>query len=337
MPKVQGTKYFSACRVDIRSSPAGSVLAPMARKILLDVDPGIDDAMALALAVGDPRLEVTAVTATGGNVAPAQSTRNLQAVIEQLDPTRWPRIGAALEDQMLLADAREIHGANGLGGAEFRVAELHHQHRSDKIISDCIRAAPGEVTLLMLGPLTNLAAVLKREPDIAGMIGHLVIRGGAITAPGNCTAVAEFNIFCDPESARTVFRSPITKTLIPLDVTQQVLFTYDLLDKLPGPEKRTGTLLRTILPGVFRSYHQRLGLEGVYLHDVVGLIAALHPELFTTEALPGDVETDGVLTTGCTVFDRRHVADDQPNMDVATDVDAAGVVDCVLRGLAEAA
>lgn len=308
----------------------------MARKILLDVDPGIDDAMALALALLDPRLEVIAATATGGNVPPAQATRNLQTVIEQIDPPRWPRIGAALEEQMLLADAREIHGPNGLGGAEFRVAELHHQHRSDKLLSDCIRSAPGEVTLLMLGPLTNLAAVLKREPDIAGMIGHLVMRGGAITASGNATAVAEFNAYCDPESAQVVFRSPITKTLIPLDVTQQVLFTYDLLDKLPSPDTRTGNLLRKILPGVFRSYHQRLGLEGVYLHDVVGLVAALHPELFATEALPGDVETDGVLTTGFTVFDRRRVPDGQPNMDVAVDVDVAAVVDCVLRGLADA-
>jgi len=309
----------------------------MARKILLDVDPGIDDAMALALALLDPRLEVIAATATGGNVPPLQATLNLQAVIEQIDPPRWPRIGAALEEQMLLADAREIHGANGLGGAEFRVAELHHQHRSDKIISDCIRSAPGEVTLLMLGPLTNLAAVLKREPDIAGMIGHLVMRGGALSAPGNATAVSEFNIYCDPESAQTVFRSPITKTLIPLDVTQQVLFTYDLLDKLPSPETRIGGLLRKILPGVFRSYHQRLGLEGVYLHDVVGLVAALHPELFTTEELPGDVETDGVLTTGFTVFDRRRIPDGQSNMDVALEVDVAAVVDCILRSLADAA
>ena len=309
----------------------------MARKILIDVDPGIDDAMALALALWDSRLEVIATTATGGNVPPAQATRNLQAVIEQIDPPRWPRIGSALEEQLLLADAREIHGANGLGGAEFRLAELHHLHRSDKILSDCIRSAPGEVTLLMLGPLTNLAAVLKREPDIAGMIGHLVIRGGAISVPGNVTAVAEFNIYCDPEAAQTVFRSPITTTLIPLDVTLQVLFTYDLLDKLPSPQTRVGALLRQILPGVFRSYHQRLGLEGVYLHDVVGLVAALHPELFTTEPLPGDVETDGVLTTGLTVFDRRRVPDGQPNMDVALDVDATAVVDCVLRGLAEAA
>jgi purine nucleosidase len=223
-----------------------------------------------------------------------------------------------------------------LGGAEFRVAELHHQHRSDKLLSDCIRSSPGELTLLMLGPLTNLAAVLKREPDVAGMIGHLVMRGGAITAPGNATAVAELNIYCDPEAAQMVFRSPITKTLIPLDVTQQVLFTYDLLDRLPSPQTRAGSLLRKILPGVFRSYHQRLGLEGVYLHDVVGLVAALNPELFTTETLPGDVETDGVLTTGMTVFDRRRIPDGQSNMDVAVDVDVAAVVDCVLRSLADA-
>ncbi len=305
----------------------------MTRKVILDVDPGVDDAVALALALWDPRLEVLAVTATGGNVSPEQATRNVQTVIEQLDPPRWPRIGAANPDQTLRRDGRSVHGENGLGGAQFRLAELHHRHRSDKVLSDTLRSVPsGEVTILALGPLSNIATMLRAEPDLAGIIGHLVIMGGAVTVPGNVTAAAEHNIYADAHAARTVFASPVTKTLVPLDVTSQVVMTYDLLDRLPPKSTRTGAFLRSILPGSFRLHHQ-LGLEGIYLHDVVALLAALHPGLFRTEGMHGDVETEGTLTYGMTVFDRRIQAKAQPNMDVAIDADCAGVIDCILRGI----
>ena len=308
----------------------------MARKILIDTDPGIDDAVALALALAEPTLDVVAVTATGGNVSPRQATRNLQILIEQLDPPRSPRIGAAMPGQILRADARELHGSDGLGGADFTVSELQHRRRADKLICDTVRESPGEVTILCMGPLSNVAAALQREPDLAGLIGHLVIMGGAVAVPGNVTPVAEFSIYCDAEAARAVFRSPVTCTLIPLDVTRQVLFSYDLLDRLPSITTRTGTVLRKILPSAFRSFYQRLGMEGIYLHDVIALVAALHPEIFSMERLYGDVETEGELTHGMTVFDRRFVRTRQPNLDVAIETDAAGVLDCTLRLLARA-
>ena len=308
----------------------------MARKILIDTDPGIDDAMALALALSEPALDVLAVTATGGNVAPDQATRNLQIILEQLDPPHWPRIGAALPDQIPRADAREIHGPDGLGGVDFRVSELQNRHRADKLISDTVRSHPGEVTVLALGPLSNIAAALRREPDIAGLIGHLVMGGGSITAPGNASPVAEFNVFCDAAAAQFVFRSPVTKTLIPLDVTRQILFEYGFLDQLPRTSTRIGALLRRILPSAFRSFYQRLGIEGIHLHDVIALTAAVQPSLFKTERLYADVETEGELTHGMTVFDRRFVAPDQPNLDVAVEADVAGVMDFILRSLARA-
>lgn len=305
------------------------------RKVILDIDPGYDDALALCAALGDPRLEVVAATATGGNVTPEQASRNVQALIEQLDPPRWPRIGAATAEQILRTDGRAVHGTGGLCGAEFQVAELHNRHPSIKVLADEVRTAPGEVTILSTGPLSNLSAMLRRERDIAPLIGHLIILGGAVGVSGDVTAAAEFNVYCDAEAAQVVFRSPVTKTLIPLDVAEQVIMTYDFLDWLKARESRSRTarLLMKILPGAYRVHRQRLALEGIYVHAAVAIVAALHPELFTMQRLYGEVETTGDLTYGVTVFDRRRLPDNQPNMDVAVEIDTAGVIDALLRAL----
>jgi purine nucleosidase len=309
----------------------------MARKIILDVDPGIDDALALAIALFDPRLEVEAVTAVAGNVSAQQATRNVQAIIEQLDPPRLPRIGAASEpEHSLPTDTTHLYGADGLGNARFEVAELHNAHPSDKVIADVLRASPGEVTVVALGPLTNLARVLKRLPDFPDLIGGFIISGGTIEAPGNATPAASLNIYCDPISARHVFRSPAPKTLVPLDITSQVVMTYDLLDLLPSEAVPVGRFLRRILPHAYRTHHQLLGFEGIHLHDTVALMAAIEPALFSTQEMAGDVETRGELTTGATVFDRRPGQRERPNMEVLTEVDATAVMDCILRGLAAA-
>jgi inosine-uridine nucleoside N-ribohydrolase len=309
----------------------------MARKIILDVDPGVDDAVALCLALEDPTLEVLAVTATGGTVSPEQSTLNVQAIVEHLDPPRWPRLGCASKDQMLRADGRHLFGANGLCGAHFAVARRHHQHSSVKVICDEVRAAPGDITIVATGPLTNIASALQQQPDLASLVGHLIMLGGTISHPGNVTAAAEFNIYCDAEAARAVFHSQVTKTLIPIDLSSRVLLSFDLLEKIPDEDSRRGELLRRILPGAFRAYRQQLGVEGIYLHDAVAIVAAIEPELFTTEPMYGDVETDGTLTYGATVFDRRRNPDSRPNMDVAVDMDTNAVTDHIVRRLTQAA
>ncbi|HEX3600260.1 MAG TPA: nucleoside hydrolase [Lacipirellulaceae bacterium] len=309
----------------------------MARKIILDVDPGIDDAVAVCLALEDPSLDVLAVTATGGTVSPEQSTMNVQAIVEQLDPQRWPRLGCASNDQILRADGRHLFGANGLCGAHFAVAKRHHQHSSVKVICDEVRAAPGDVTIVATGPLTNIAAALQQQPDLASLIGHLIMIGGTFGGPGNVTAAAEFNIYCDADAARAVFHSQVTKTLIPIDVSSRVMLNFDLLEKLPDGDSRRGELLRRILPGAFRAYRQHLGVEGIHLHDAVAIVAALEPELFTTERMYGDVETEGTLTYGATVFDRRRNPENRPNMDVAVEMDTPAVTDHIVRRLTQAA
>lgn len=308
----------------------------MAKKVILDVDPGIDDAVAVCLALEDPSLDVLAVTATGGAISPEQSTLNVQAIVEQLDPARWPRLGCASVDQIMRVDGRHLFGTDGLCGAHFDVARRHHQHPSVKVICDEVRSSPGDVTIIATGPLTNIATALKQQPDLAEMIGHLIMIGGTLGGPGNVTAAAEFNIYCDADAAREVFQSQITKTLIPIDLTSRVMLNFDLLERLPNEESPRGELLRKILPCAYRVYRQQLGVEGIHLHDAVAVVAAIEPDLFTTEPMYGDVETEGALTYGATVFDRRRQPEGRPNMDVAVDMDTAAVTEHIISRLTAA-
>jgi inosine-uridine nucleoside N-ribohydrolase len=306
----------------------------MGRKVILDVDPGIDDAMALCLALSDPGLEVVAVTAVGGNVSPGQATRNVQAIIERLDPPRWPRLGAASEpDNRLAVDRRGLYGSDGLGGTDFVVAERQHLLPSEKVICDQVRDAPHSVSIVALGPLTNIARAFLRDPELPTLVDRIVIMGGTVSGPGNITPAAEFNMYCDPASAQAVFRSPSTKTLIPLDVTNQLELSYDLFNKLPDESGRVGRLLRQLLPAAFRGYRQQFGLEGIHVHDTVTLLAVLRPELFTTKSMAGDVETQGELTVGATIFDRRRAPAWRHNMEVAVDMRKDAVIEAIIRGL----
>lgn len=309
----------------------------MAKKIILDVDPGIDDAVALFLALANPAFEVVAVTATGGIVSPDQSTTNVQAIVEQLDPPRWPRLGTASPEQMLRTDGPSLFGTDGLCGATFPLARRHHQHSSLKVLCDEVRSSPGEITIISTGPLSNIAAALRQHPDLAELVHHLIIVGGTLRGPGNVTAAAEFNMYCDAPAAHGVFCSQITKTLIPFDLTSRMTINLDVLEKLPNDTSPSGGLLRSLLPGAFRAYRQQLGREGIHLHDAVAIVYALRPELFTIEHLHGDIETEGTISYGATVIDRRRPSRSQPNMDVVVDMDAKAVAEHVVRGLTEAA
>lgn len=309
----------------------------MARKVILDCDPGIDDALAIAIALFDERLDVQAITAVAGNVDAARATRNVQGLVEQLDPPRIPRIGAAVSPEHgLPADRTHLYGGDGLGNANFEIAELHNVHPSDKVIVDVVKASPGDVTIVALGPLTNIARAMKRLPDFTNIVQRIVIAGGTVDGPGNATPAAEFNIYCDPIAARETFRAPVAKTLAPLDITMQVVLTYDLLDQLPSEVTRAGKLLRRMLPYAYRTHHQLLGFEGIHVTDVVGLMSVLEPELFVTEEMAGDVETRGELTTGECVFDRRARPVWRRNMDVVTSFDAEAVRSAIVRGLQHA-
>ena len=309
----------------------------MPRKVILDLDPGIDDAVALTMALFDPRLEVLAVTAAGGNVLPEQATGNLQALVAYLDPPRLPRIGVAPADTALPEKPFNMDGSDGLGGIDLPRAQLHSGHVSEKVMWETIRANPREVTIIALGPLTNLSRLLRRDPSIAEIIDRVIISGGTVHGGGNVTPVADLNFYCDPQAARHVVREPLTKSLVPLETTNQVLLEFDFLDQLPDENSRAGLLLRRMLPHAYRAHRQLLGSEGIWLHDVVALVAATNPELFERSPIVADVETSGDLTAGMLVIDRRQVRQQRPNADLFVNCDVSAVKDCILRSLATAA
>jgi len=307
------------------------------RKVILDLDPGIDDAVALTMALFDPRLDVVAVTAAGGNVLPEQATGNLQALVAYLDPPRLPRIGVAPADAPLPEKPFNMNGSDGLGGIDLPRAQLHGGHVSEKVMWETIRANPREVSIISLGPLTNLSRLLRRDPSIAEIIDRVIISGGTVHGAGNVTPVADLNFYCDPQAARHVVREPLTKSLVPLETTSHVLLEFDFLDQLPDETSRAGLLLRRMLPHAYRAHRQLLGSEGIWLHDVVALVAATNPELFERAAIVADVETSGDLTAGMLVIDRRQVRQQRPNADQFVTCDVPSVKDCILRSLAAAA
>ena len=306
----------------------------MPKKIILDVDPGIVDAMVLCLAAFDPTVEIVALTSVGGNVPADVSAKNLQTLIEFLDPPRLPRLGTGSPpDEPMLFDYRHVHGSDGLGGAPLPVAARLSPHPAEKILCDAIRSDPDNVMILCLGPLTNIARAVARDPQLPEMIRHIYIAGGALNGRGNITPCSEFNIYADVQAAKTVFRLPCTKTLVPLDVTSPVLFSPQHLELLPDEETKLGKLLHSMLTPAFLSYQQCYGLEGIHIHDLITYMVAVHPAWATTKELPVQIEMQGYLTRGMTVADQRPVPEFPPNIEVVTKIKTKTILREVVQGL----
>lgn len=307
----------------------------MARKIILLADPGIDTAFAIALALFDPGLEVMGLAATAGNVPAEQATRNMHILVEQFDPRRWPRLGAALPVEYD-TDGRRLHGPNGLGGLSFPCAELHHVHPSDKLLTDLVRQNPKEITLITMGPLTVLARALDRDPELPGLLQRLVCVGGAWHEPGNASAVAEFHFYCDPAAARQVLRCGAPLTLIPLGIMRKLLLAPSDLLELPAPESRACRFLRQVVPYGIGATANLYGIEGFHIKDVAGLVPVVLPSAVSTRPMPVDVEVRGELTRGMSVVDARAQPAEKPNVDLAVGVDVDAVRDYIRRTLARA-
>lgn len=302
----------------------------MPHRVILIADPGIDGAFAVAMALHDPALEVVALAATAGNVSAEQATKNVHILVEQLDPPRWPRLGAALAVDYD-TDGTNLHGPGGLGGAEFPVAKLHHPHPSDKLLYDLVRYHPKEITIVCLGPLTVLARTLDRDPELPKLVDRIIILGGAWHEPGNATAVSEFHFYCDPAAARQVLRCGAPITLVPLDVSRKILLSPSDLLELPNPESRTCVFLRQIVAHGIRATSNLYGIEGFHVKDVLGIVAVALPSALTTKPMVVDVETRGELTRGMSVVDQRSYTRAAPNVDLAVHVDVAAVRDYMGR------
>jgi purine nucleosidase len=304
-----------------------------AKKLLLDCDPGLDDALALVLAHGDPHLDLVAVTTVGGNVALENTTRNALELREYLGFTGVPvAAGAAGPLVREAKNAAEVHGAGGLGDVTLPEATLplDGAHAVDLIINT-LQASPGEIHLVAVGPMTNIALALRQEPRIAQWAASFVIMGGSYTR-GNTTPAAEFNIYADPEAAAEVFAADWNTVMVGLDLTLQAMVTDTIKQRMLelGPLGR-----ELVVPlATFWNDPQDPNWGGQAVHDVCAVAYIARPDLFRTVPARVEVETEGTWTAGMTVTDFRSSI---PNASVAVEIDVDGFWDYVLESYAKVA
>ncbi len=298
-----------------------------ARKIIIDTDPGQDDAVAILLALASPELDVLGITAVAGNVPLALTEKNARMVCELADRPDIPVFsGAAAPMTRKLVTAEHVHGKTGLDGATLSAPRMKLQdgHAIDFII-ETLRIEPaGSVTLVPIGPLTNIGLALQQAPEIASRIGEIVLMGGAYFEVGNITPAAEFNIFVDPESAEIVFRSGIPLTVMPLDVTHKALTTRPRIDAFRALGTKTGDTVAAWTDFFERFDMEKYGSEGAPLHDPCTIAYLLKPGLFKGRHINVEIETSSELTRGMTVADWWGVTDRAPNAMFMNQVDDDG-------------
>ncbi|PHR23309.1 MAG: nucleoside hydrolase [Hoeflea sp.] len=305
-------------------------------KIIIDTDPGQDDAAAIMLALASPELEVLGITAVAGNVPLALTGRNARMVTEICG--RGDIAVYAGADRPLarkLVTAEHVHGKTGLDGIDlFEPARpLESKHAVDFII-ETLRSEPaGTVTLCPLGPLTNIAMVLERAPDVAGRIKQIVLMGGGFFEGGNITPSAEFNIYVDPEAAKIVFGAGIPLTMMPLDVTHKVLTTKIRVERLRANGNRASVAMADMLEFFERFDEEKYGTDGGPLHDPTVIAWLLDPDMFSGRNCNVEIETGSELTLGATVVDWWRVTERPQNALVVKDVDADRFFDLLIERL----
>ena len=306
----------------------------MAQKIILDVDPGHDDAIALLVAAASPELELVGITTVAGNQTLEKTTLNARRVATVAGITAPLYAGLArplVRDQVV---APNIHGESGLDGPAFPTptVEVQEEHAVDFIIR-ALDNAPGEITLVPTGPLTNIAAAFVRRPEVVGKVKEIILMGGSYGL-GNVTPAAEFNIFADPEAARVVFHSGAPLTMVGLDLTHQATATPDVLARVRALRTRVGDLAVELLTFFASTYHKVYGMEAPPVHDPCTVAKLIDPEVFTTRPAYVDVDTKSELDYGRTVCDFYGLTGHAPNAQVAIKLNRERFWDIVLTALA---
>lgn len=306
----------------------------MARKIILDCDPGHDDAIAILLAYADPRIDLLAVTTVAGNQTLEKVTLNARRVMTVAGIREVPVAAGA--DRPLVRDpiaAPRIHGETGLDGPRFGPPEVEvdPRHAVDLIVETVL--AEEDVTLVSTGPLTNIALALRREPRILPRIREVVLMGGAF-GMGNATPAAEFNVYADPEAADVVFRSGVPLTMVGLDVTHQARATTDVIKRIEAIGTPVARMSVDLLVFFARAYERMFGFGAPPLHDPCAVARVIDPDLVTCAQANVVVETRGEWTYGATVCDLHGVTGRPVNALVATELDVEGFWDLVIEALA---
>ncbi|TCL72222.1 nucleoside hydrolase [Rhizobium sp. BK251] len=308
------------------------------RKIIIDTDPGQDDAAAIMLAFGSPaELELLGITTVAGNVPLTLTSRNARIICELCD-RRDVRVFAGADKPVArkLVTAEHVHGKTGLDGPTLDepVMPLQTQHAVDFIIDTLRSEAAGTVTLCTLGPLTNVALAFQKAPDIIPRVAELVMMGGGFFEGGNITPAAEFNIYVDPEAAEVIFGSGVPIVMMPLDVTHRLLASKDRLRRMAAIGTAPAKAMVEMLEFFERFDVEKYGSDGGPLHDPTVVAYLLKPELFQGRHCNVEIETKSELTVGMTVVDWWHVTSRKRNATVMRFVDADGFFDLLIERFA---
>jgi purine nucleosidase len=301
-------------------------------RTIIDTDPGVDDALAFLLALASPEIQLEALTTTQGNVTLEKATRNALSVMELACASHIPVApGSLLPLVQPLRASAEVHGESGIGNS--KLPEPHaqpvSQHAVDFLI-ERVLAEPNDITIFPIGPLTNIAMAIRKEPRFVKAVKELVIMGGAILEHGNSTPLAEFNIYVDPHAAHIVFHAGIPIILIPLDVTHKCLLKQEHVDRLMKIDSPISRFIRDAMV-VYLDASQQLGYESSSLHDPLTLATIIAPELLTLKEYYVDVDISGGVSMGKTFADIMNVTKKPANMKVAMNVQGEEFIELFLQ------
>lgn len=305
------------------------------KKIILDCDPGHDDAIALLLAYGNPDIELVAVTTVAGNQTVEKVTRNALSVAAVAGIHGIPFAAGAARPLVRPAEvADSIHGVSGLDGVDLPAAtfSLDSRHAVQLIIDTIMSSEPGEITLVPIGALTNIAMAARLEPAIVGRVREVVLMGGGYHE-GNWSAVAEFNIKIDPEAAHIVFKESWPVTMVGLDVTHQALATPEVVDRIKQVGTGPARFVAELLTFFGDTYREQQGFDSPPVHDPCAVARVIDPTIVEVRRAPVDIELNGTLTLGMTVTDFRGPAPDECTTQVAVGLDRERFWDLVIDAL----
>ncbi len=301
-------------------------------RIIIDTDPGVDDALTFLLALSSPKIKLEALTTTQGNVTLDKATCNALAILELAGASHIPVAqGSMLPLLQPLRASDLVHGKSGLGNSKLPEPRNKpvNQHAVDFLI-DKVLAEPGEVSIFPIGPLTNIAMAIRKEPRFAQSVKELVIMGGAIREGGNMSPLAEFNIYVDPHAAHIVFHSGIPITLIPLDVTHKCILKQEHIDRLLKIKSPISKFIADSMQD-YMEFSLSRGQEGCALHDPLTLAVILAPELLTLKEYYVDVDISGGVSMGNTFADFFNITKKPVNMKVALNVRGDDFVEFFLQ------
>ena len=301
-------------------------------RIIIDTDPGVDDALTFLLALSSPQIKLEALTTTQGNVTVDKATRNALAVLELAGASHIPVAqGSVLPLIQPLRASAFVHGESGVGSSKLPEPKNKpiDQHAVDFLIQKVL-AEPGEISIFPIGPLTNIAMAIRKEPRFAQSVKELVIMGGAIREGGNMSPLAEFNIYVDPHAAHIVFHLGIPITLIPLDVTHQCILRQEHIDRLLQIKSPISKFIADAMQD-YMEFSLSRGQAGCALHDPLTLATILAPELLSLSEYYVDVDISGGVSMGNTFADFFNISKKSANMKVALDVRGDDFVELFLQ------